>query len=168
MKTLTVYLTKGGILIKINQRLLSFVMLFILLMSFLFPSKPLATSWAYPFVVWEGYIYVVSDEYITDIDKVIGEVTKYSDMESLSGNFSNIFEKGTKYYSIKGISTDEAIAIEESDGRYVKANREGKYEVRSAFDGYFDGQQGIIKIFVFFIIGIVTVILIFKVKKSKR
>jgi hypothetical protein len=166
VEALTVYLTKGGLLIKIFQHLLSFVMLFILLTSFLFPSKSLATSWAYSFVVWEGYIYVVSDENVTEIDRVIGEVTKYSDMESLSGNFSNIYKKGTKYYSIKGISTDEAIAIEESDGQYVKAIREGKYEVRSPFDGYFDGQQGIIRIFVFLIIGIIAVILIYKLKKK--
>ena len=153
---------------KINQHLLSFVMLIILITSFLFPSKPLATSWVYPFVVWKDYIYVVSDEYVTEIESKIGQVTKYSDMESYSGNFSNTFEKGTKYYSIKGISTDDAIAIEESNGRYIRANSEGKYEVRSAFDGYFDGQQGNIKIFIFLMIGIITVILIYKVKKNNR
>ncbi|MCM3690828.1 hypothetical protein [Neobacillus niacini] len=153
---------------KINQHLLFFVMLIILLTSFLFPSKPLATSWAYPFVVWQDYIYVVSDEDVTEINRKIGQVTKYSDMKSYSGNFSNTFKKGTKYYSIKGISTDEAIAIEESNGRYIRANREGKYEVRSAFDGYFDGQQGIIKIFIFLMIGLITVILIYKFKKNNR
>lgn len=153
---------------KINQHLISLIILFILLTSFLFPTKPFATSWAYPFVVWEGYIYVVSDKYVTEIDNEIGQVTKYSDMKSYSGNFSNTFEKGTKYYSIKGINTDKTIAIEESNGRYIKANREGKYEVRSAFHGYFDGQQGIIKIFVFLIIGIIAVILIYKVKKNNN
>jgi hypothetical protein len=56
-------------------------------------------------------------------------------MKSYPGNFSNTFEKGTKYFSIKGISSDEAIAIEESNGRYIKAYSDGKYEVRSAFDG---------------------------------
>jgi len=74
-------------------------------------TKPLATSWAFQFVVWQGYIYVVSDEYVTEIDSEIGQVTKYSDIESYSGNFSNTFKKGTKYYSIKGISTDEAILL---------------------------------------------------------
>lgn len=107
--------------------LLSFVILFILLTSFLFPSKPLATSWAYPFVVWDGYIYVVNDEYVTEIDSEIGHVTKYSDMEQYSGNFSNTYKKGTKYYSIEGVSTNEAIAIQDKDGKYKIAVREGEY-----------------------------------------
>jgi uncharacterized protein YdaL len=150
------------------KNLLSLVTFVILLTSFIVPSKSLA-NWAYKFVVWDGYIYVVSDEYVKEIDTEIGHVTKYSDIESsYSGNFSNTYEKGTKYYSIKGISSDETIAIEESDGRYIKANREGKYKVRSAFDGYFDGQQGIIKIFIFLMIGIVAIILIYKVKKNNR
>ncbi|MCM3673266.1 hypothetical protein M3699_05075 [Peribacillus simplex] len=93
-----------------NKHLLSIAVLFVLFTSF-FPSKPLATSWAFQFVVWQGYIYVVSNEYVTEIDSEIGQVTKYSDMESYSGNFSNTFKKGTKYYSIKGISTDEAILL---------------------------------------------------------
>lgn len=53
------------------------------------------------------------------IEKEIGEVTMYSDKEgSYTGNF---------YYSIKGISSDIAIAIREPDGRYRKAIRDGKY-----------------------------------------
>ena len=66
------------------------------------------------------------------------------------------------------ISTDEAIAIEESEGQYIKATREGEYEVGSSFDGFFDGQQGIIKIFIFSILGILAVFLIFKVLKNNR
>lgn len=141
--------------------------LFVLFTSFL-PNKPLATSWAYPFVVWQDYIYVVSDEDVTQIDRKLGRLTKYSDMESYPGNFSNTFKKGTKYYSINGISTEESIAIEESDGRYIKANRNGKYEVRSAFDRFFDGQQGIIRIFIFSILGILAVMPIYKVLKNNR
>lgn len=109
------------------KHLFSFVILLILLNSFLFPIKPLG-DWVYSFVVWDGYIYVVSDEYVEEIDKEIGHVTKYSDVEgTYSGNFSNTYKKGTKYYSIKGISTDEAIAIQDKDGKYKKAMREGKY-----------------------------------------
>ncbi len=74
---------KGKNSMKINQRLLTVVVFVLLITSFMFPSKPLATSWAYPFVVWQDYIYVVSEEYVTEIDKEIGKVTKYSDMESL-------------------------------------------------------------------------------------
>jgi hypothetical protein len=153
---------------KNKKHVLSMLMFVLLLTSLMFPSKPLATSWAYPFVVWQDYIYVVSEEYVTEVDKEIGKVTKYSDMESLSGNFSNMFKKGTKYYSIKGISTDEAIAVEESKGKYVRADREGKYEVRSTFDGFFDGQQGIIKVFILAVLGILVVFLIFRVVKKNR
>ncbi|WP_045521062.1 hypothetical protein [Neobacillus niacini] len=149
---------------KINQHLFSLVMLLLFFSSFIFSTKSLATSWAYPFVVWEDYIYVVSDEYVTEIDTEIGHVTMYSDMKSYPGNFSNAFKKGTKYYSIKGISTEESLAIEESDGRYLKADRDGKYEVKSSFYGFFYGQQGI---FVYLILGILAIIFIIKVIKNK-
>lgn len=87
-----------------------------------------SASWAYSFVVWNGYIYKTSDEYVDKIDKEIGEVTVYSDKEgNYIGNFSNTYKKGTKFYSIKGISSDKAIAIREHDGRYRKAIRDGKY-----------------------------------------
>ncbi|WP_407268577.1 hypothetical protein [Radiobacillus sp. PE A8.2] len=106
---------------------ISIFLLLALLIAFLFPSKSLATSWAYIFVVWDGYIYEVTDEYVTDIDKKIGQVTVYSDMESYTGNFSNAYERGTEYYSIKGINTNEAIAVEVSDGEYRKAIRRGEH-----------------------------------------
>lgn len=146
-----------------NKYLLLITVLFVLLTSFA-PSKAMATSWAYPFVVWDGYIYVISDnEYVTEIGGKIGQVTKYSDMEQYSGNFSNAYKKGTIYYSIEGVSTEEAIAIEESGGRYIKAYREGEYEFRSIFD-----EQGIVKVFIFSILGILAVILVYKILKNNR
>ncbi|MBS4174674.1 hypothetical protein [Bacillus sp. FJAT-49736] len=99
----------------------------VLSISFLVSDKSFA-KWAYPFVVWNGYIYVVNDEKVKEIGKEIGHVTKYSDREgTYSGNFSNSYKKGTKYYSIKGINTDEAIAVQDGNGKYVKATRDGKY-----------------------------------------
>lgn len=111
-----------------RKYLLSFVLLITLLTTFLLPTQSMATSWAYPFVVWKGFIYVVSDEYVTNVEKEIGKVTKYSDMDSYRGNFSNVYRKGTKYYSINGISTDEAIAVEVENGKYKKALNQGEYE----------------------------------------
>lgn len=91
------------------------------------PFDNSSADWAFEFVVWDGYIYQLSEEYVENIDEEIGEVTKYSDMEgTYSGNFSNTYEKGTKYYAIQGISTEEAIAIEDK-GKYKKAIRNGKY-----------------------------------------
>lgn len=91
------------------------------------PFDNSSAEWTFNFVVWDGYIYQLTDEYVESIDEEIGEVTKYSDMEgTYSGNFSNTYEKGTKYYAIQEISTDEAIAIKD-EGKYKKAIRDGKY-----------------------------------------
>ncbi|HEX7065778.1 MAG TPA: hypothetical protein VF199_11980 [Bacillales bacterium] len=91
-------------------------------------SNKSSADWAYSFVVWDGYIYEVSGDYVNEINEEIGEVTKYSDMEgTYTGNFSNKYEKGTKYYSIKGINVEEAIAIKEEGGKFRKAIRSGKY-----------------------------------------
>ncbi len=87
-----------------------------------------SADWAFQFVVWNGYIYKLTDEYVEEITEQVGEVTKYSDIEgTYSGNFSNTYEKGTEYFSVKGISTNEAIAIKEGDGIYRKAINDGEY-----------------------------------------
>jgi TRAP-type uncharacterized transport system substrate-binding protein len=86
-----------------------------------------SADWNSNFVVWDGYVYEMSNEYVTEIEEEIGKVTKYSDKEgTYSGNFSNMYRKGTKYYAIVGVNTDEAIAVEEN-GVYRKAKKEGKY-----------------------------------------
>ncbi|WP_194270745.1 hypothetical protein [Fictibacillus phosphorivorans] len=99
----------------------------ILLCSFIFTETTFATKWVHQFVVWDGFVYVVKDEYVKEIDQEIGKVTKYSDMEQYAGNFSNVYKEGTKYYSIKDISTNEYIAIEVESGKYKKAARESEY-----------------------------------------
>ena len=114
----------------------------------LFSPKVFATSWAYSFVVWNDYVYVVSDEIVLDVEKEIGKVTKYSDMEPYSGNFSNVFPKGTKYYSIKGIDTTIAIAIQTNDGHYIKAYRQGEYMYKKSFTEYIFNGLGIFAILV--------------------
>lgn len=87
-------------------------------------------DWAYSFVVWDGYTYILQDQEVDEIEveKEVGHVTRYSDREgSYSGNFSNAYSKGTKYYEIKGVSTDESIAVETSPGTYRLAEREHPY-----------------------------------------
>jgi hypothetical protein len=141
-------------------RLLLFVIVFILMNSFLFPSKQLA-DWAYSFVVWDSFIYVVSDEFVEEIDKEIGHVTKYSDMEgTYSGNFSNTYKKGTKYFSIKDISTDEAIAIQEKDGTYKKAIRDGQYQGNKNDITGIDFQTLIVGFMALFLIAAVGIYLV--------
>lgn len=86
-----------------------------------------SADWAYSFVVWNEDMYKVSDESVEEVGEKIGELAIYSDQEgSYTGNFSNKFEKGTSYYSIPGISTEEAIAVQDED-KFRKVIREGKY-----------------------------------------
>ncbi|TFE02271.1 hypothetical protein [Jeotgalibacillus salarius] len=107
---------------------------FIVLCFFIFPQGSNATSWAYMFVVWDGYVYVVSEEIAEEVGNEIGEVTAFSDMEQLSGNFSNAYREGTKYYSIEGTDTSEAIAVEVGN-RYIKAYREQQYQTSDTAPG---------------------------------
>jgi len=85
------------------------------------PNHSSATDWVYSLVTWDGYVYEVTYELVTEIDKEIGQVTSYSNMEQLGGNFSNTYKNGTKYFSIKGISTEQAIAVQIKDGQFLKA-----------------------------------------------
>lgn len=120
---------QGGFQLKIKF-ILSFTLLFTVIIAACSHSNSnnSTADWAFDFVVWDGFIYQLGDEYVDDISEEIGVVTKFSDMEgTYSGNFSNMYEKGTKYYAITGISTEEAIAVEEKDGKYRKAIRNGKY-----------------------------------------
>lgn len=96
------------------------------------PNLAFATTWAFPFVVWNDSIYVITDEVVTNVEKKIGNVTSYSDMEQFGGNFSNQYPKGTAYYAIKGIATTEAIAVEHEKGTYIKAVYENPYEYRGS------------------------------------
>lgn len=135
------------------RRIISFVVIVSMLVIAIFPCKANATSWAYPFVVWDNYIYVMSDENVNNIDKEIGEVTKYSDMEQYGGNFSNVYPIGTKYYSIVGINTDDTIAVQVGDNQYIKAFREGPYTYKKSYIHYIFKGLGILAfLFVLFFI----------------
>ncbi|MEC3885327.1 hypothetical protein VKA52_16445 [Halobacillus sp. HZG1] len=120
------------------------VMLCCLLFPFFYLSiTASATSWANPFVVYDGYIYVVEEEATeVKVEEKIGEVTAYSDMQQYEGNFSNVFEKGTDYYKLSGHPTTDMIAVEERKGVYRKAEREAAYTYRSekneASDSFLD------------------------------
>ena len=84
-----------------------------------------SASWVSYFVKWENEFYFVTEEEVKEerIGAEIGEVTLYSDQESsaTSGNFSNKYEKGTKYYEITDSNKKEAIAIKVQEGKFVKA-----------------------------------------------
>ncbi|MGE6490042.1 hypothetical protein [Paenisporosarcina sp. NPDC076898] len=54
--------------------LLGALLVSIIFMTFFLPHKSSA-DWAYSFVVWDGYIYVLSDEEVDQIGNEIGAVT---------------------------------------------------------------------------------------------
>jgi hypothetical protein len=105
----------------------NFIVSSIVILLFIIPASATATSWVYPFVVWDQHIYQITDEEVTTVEKQIGKVTSYSDMGPLAGNFSNHYPKDTKYFSIQGIDPKTAIAVENTSGNYIKAINEGKY-----------------------------------------
>lgn len=155
-----------------NSRYIWPLLAFISLLTALsYPGKASATSWAYPFVVYEGYMYVVSEESVgeEEVEKEIGSVTQYSDMESLPGNFSNIYPVGTKYYSIKGVNAEDMIAVEESEGQYLKAERDGKYA--PTIEGESSEEEGMKQvdlsmILIFFFGGLVVALVLFLIMRK--
>lgn len=146
----------------IKRKLVLWTLLVSMLMTTMLPVRVGATSWAFPFIVWNDSIYVTSDEPVTDVGKKIGKVTSHSDMEQYGGNFSNIYEKGTKYYSIDGISTNVAIAVEVSNGKFIRANYESPYTFKKGPTDYI--YSGLF-IFAMLVIGIIIYPLVKKFRK---
>lgn len=149
------------------KKIISVVFVFLIACTFLISNT--YASWAYAFIVYKGNVYVISETHIESnkIGKKIGEITKYSDQEgTYSGNFSNQFPKGTEYYEIKGVKTNEAIAIKESKVSFIKAKYDGKY----AASGEDDHKKYIVKNLLVYCIGvvlfIVAIYLFFKKRKS--
>lgn len=107
-----------------------------LLLSAFFVGAAAHADWASRFVVNDGKSYTVSDNTV-DIEHIgsrIGKVTSYSDEEgTYSGNFSNVYPKGTEYYAIKGVAGNVAIAVKVADDSFIKANYDGEY-AGSIFD----------------------------------
>ncbi len=140
------------------------VFLMITMGIFLSSNMVFATSWVYPFVVWHDYIYEVLDESVENVEEKIGEVTRYSDMVTYSGNFSNEYKKGTKYFSIQGVSTEEAIAVEFRDGEYKKAERRGNFQAEKQ-DPYPFIEMVVISVFALIAMAVtVAIVVTFKRK----
>jgi len=103
----------------------------ILILMSLLPITHASASWAYKFVVFLGNTYIVSEDEVpaNRIGSVFGKVTRYSDEEgtTYSGNFSNALPVGTEYHAIIGIDIQDAIAVKNKEGVYVKATYSGPY-----------------------------------------
>ncbi|SDJ10942.1 hypothetical protein [Salimicrobium halophilum] len=141
---------------------------FLILLVLLIPVSASATSWAYAFVVWDGYEYKMTDDYITEVGERIGEVTTHSEMEQYGGNFSNAYEKGTAYFRVPGVSTDEIMAVKDGD-RYRVAERVGEYTYGSSFTDTDSGvAKGIVIAFLFFgvFLTIMTILAFYYMKRG--
>lgn len=129
----------------------------------LMPMRSMNADWAYSFVVYSGDIYEISDDELipsNEIVKKIGQVTRYSDHEgTYSGNFSNIYPKGTPYYSIKNIDPKEIIAIKTHEAEFVKAINKGQYA---------NGQLESKTIWISILGSLIIVLLIIWIMKRKK
>lgn len=94
------------------------------------PFNTVYAKWAYGFIVYNKNIYVITDMKVNAelIGSMLGQVTKYSDREgTYSGNFSNKYPKGTKYYEIIGSDINKVIAVKGNNGTYTEAKYDGEY-----------------------------------------
>lgn len=106
------------------------IMMGILLWLAIGSSLQVQAGWAYFFVVYDGHIYTLGEETLPDsqIGERLGEVTHYSDREgTYGGHFSNYLPQGSGYYTILHTPVEEAIAVQDTDGTYVRANYEAPY-----------------------------------------
>ena len=112
------------------MRIAGFFAIVLAILALLIPGRTSA-DWGYPFVVHSGKVYILTDTVVASgqIGRSIGQVTRYSDREgTYSGNFSNAFPEGTRYYSIAGMEEQERIAVQSEEGRYLMAEYKGEYE----------------------------------------
>jgi hypothetical protein len=128
----------------------------------LIPFNTAYAKWAYNFVVYDKNVYIISDNKINTelIGSKLGQVTKYSSHEgTYSGNFSNTYPRGTKYYKIIGTDVNEAIAVKEKDGIYIEAK----------FDGEYAGARYDIHTILLYSIGlIILVVLVWRLVRKKN
>lgn len=139
-----------------------FIIVILAIVAFM-PMRSMNADWAYSFVVYSGNIYEISDDELIpseEIDKKIGQVTRYSDHEgTYRGNFSNIYPKGTPYYSIKNIDPKEIIAIKPHEAEFVKAINKGQYA---------NGQLESKTIWISILGSLIIVLLIIWIMKRKK
>ncbi|TMW73911.1 hypothetical protein [Alteribacter natronophilus] len=102
-----------------------FMSLTLFISALLIALPAYALSWGHDFVVWDGNVYEVTDEEVDpeDVTGQIGSVRTQADeyTGSYFGNASNAYPKGTPYFSIDGVSDQEAIAVQDENNRLLLA-----------------------------------------------
>lgn len=86
-------------------------------------------SWAFNGINWNHRIYKITRQTVQHVGKQVTSVTTFSQDETTpeTGTFSNYFAVGTKIFAIPGTDDTKAIAVEKSDGTYVKAILDHSY-----------------------------------------
>ena len=84
-------------------------------------------SWAYALVTWNGYVYKMTDEVVSEVGKQIGTIKNHSTHESstIPNLFSNKYPKGTQLFKIKNVGTDTSIAVQDDNVFYRGEKVEG-------------------------------------------
>lgn len=119
----------------------------------LIPFYTAYAKWANSFVVYDKNVYIMTDKKVDSelIGSKLGQVTKYSDREgTYSGNFSNTYPKGTKYYKINDVDINESIAVKEKDGTFTEAK----------YDGEYAGDRYDIQTFLLYLIGLIILVIL--------
>lgn len=89
-------------------------------------------DWSHNFIVWNGDMYIVSEEIIneSDLDMELGKVDEYSsnEIDNIDTNlvFSNHFSEGSIVFKIIGVKESESLVVKEGD-TLTKLNNNGKY-----------------------------------------
>lgn len=141
-----------------------------LLAAFLMLPLTALANYSEFFVVYEDHVYILSSEDVVEVGEKIGEVTEYGDRaEFYSGNFSNAYEVGTAYYAIPGIDTSEQIAVEESPGVYIVAERSVEFTSQGVQESSLS-TQNIGSIFSFIVLGLIGFFLFKRItfRKDKK
>ena len=90
------------------------------------------TDWSHHFIVWNGDMYIVSEEMIdeSDLEMELGKVEKYSSNEIYNENkdlvFSNHFSEGSTIFKMIGVNEYESLAVKQGE-TITKLNNNGKY-----------------------------------------
>lgn len=141
--------------------------LFFLLFIFMYASSVQALSWAYPFVVWDGKVYKVTEEKVleSEIGESIGEVeTRPDEMTgNYYGNASNGYPKGTKYFKINDIPTSAVIAVEVEENEWQKA----VYVHKAPFH-WMNLFTNVVPIIILIVIVIICLLFLLKVKRRSQ
>jgi hypothetical protein len=109
----------------LKKVLYSLIIVYLLLFSGCTQITQNTQSWPFDKMVsFNGNHYVGSEDAVNVVGEKLGSVKYYStnEVDDNKDCFSNHYKVGTNFYAIPNISNKDTIAIEISQGKYVKAD----------------------------------------------